>query len=204
MIRHGESENNLKKRYTGHFDAKLTDKGRAEAVDIRPFLSQFRFDKVYSSDLCRAFETSQFALHHYTAEKTKLLREFGEGALENTPVAKATPEILGEDVYKQVRSNDYTHFGGENCTMVKERIAKFFKTLEDSDYDNVAAFTHGGAIMAALCNVIGDHNVRAIRRPNCMIAVFDYINGQWMLSGWIDPSIINIGGNRSKMTNDEL
>ncbi len=203
LVRHGESENNLKRLYTGQFDANLTDNGRSQAVAIRSFLSQFKFDKVYSSDLKRAFETSQLALPDYTAEKTPLIREFRIGSLENTSITNVQPSILGEDIYNQVITDDYTHFGGENPTMVRERVAKFFKLLESSDYNNVIAFTHGGVIMSALLNVIGVHDKHGIRRPNCMIAVFDYNNGKWMLSGLIDPTLLSQGNQTNSTISGE-
>lgn len=204
IVRHGESENNLNRRYTGHFDAELTDNGRSQAIAIRPFLSQFKFDKVYSSDLKRAFETSQLALPNYTAEKTPLIREIKIGRLENMSIADIQPSIVGEDIYKSVRSHDYTPVGGENLAMLRERVEKFFKTLEASEYNNVVAFAHGGVVMAALKNVIGEYNSDSIRRPNCMIAIFDYSNGKWMLTSLIDPNLLNGGTITTSLTNDKF
>lgn len=204
LIRHGESVNNLNRRYTGQFDAELTDNGRSQAIALRPFLSQFKFDKVYSSDLKRAFETSQLALPNYTAEKTPLIREIKIGRLENMSIADIQPSIVGEDICKSVKSHDFTPVGGENLTMLKERVEKFFKTLETSEYNNVATFAHGGVLMAALKNVIGEYVSNSVRRPNCAIAVFDYSNGKWMLTSWIDPSLLYGSSVDTTITNDKL
>ena len=189
IVRHGESENNLNRRYTGQFDAELTDKGRAQAISIRPFLSHIKFDEVYSSDLKRAYETSQFALPHHTAKKTPLLREYNMGSFTNTHSDNVTPEILGEDVYNQIKSHDYTYFGGEDISMVTKRAKEFLKQFETDEDKNVIAFAHGGIIMATLYSIMGEKSLKSTLRPNCMIAVFEYRNGQWMLSSWVNPSI---------------
>ena len=53
VIRHGESENNLKKCWTGWYDAPLTEKGRQDARKAGTFLQGITFDKIYASDLSR-------------------------------------------------------------------------------------------------------------------------------------------------------
>lgn len=189
IVRHGESENNLNRRYTGQFDAELTDAGRAQATAIRPLLEHIKFDEVYSSDLKRAFETAQLALPRYTAKTTPLLREYFMGSITNTLIDNAKPEILGEDVYRQIKAHNYTHFGGEDISMVEKRVKEFLKPFETDEDKNVIAFAHGGIIMAMLYSVMGEQSMFASSRPNCMIAVFEYRGGKWMLSGWVDPSV---------------
>ena len=46
MIRHGESINNLLKRYTGQSDVPLTELGREQAEAIRPVLADIPFGRV--------------------------------------------------------------------------------------------------------------------------------------------------------------
>lgn len=191
LIRHGESLNNVKGLYTGQSNAPLTDNGRVQAKSLQPFLSMFRFDKVYSSDLDRAFETSQLALPNHTAEKTELLREFKVGELENKSFLPDEIAKLGEDVVTAIYNHDFSVVGGESLEMIRARLKRFFEKLVASEYETVAAFSHGGAITAALFNVIGDHAIRAIKRPNCTIAVFEYKNGAWGLTNLIDPAILD-------------
>lgn len=189
LVRHGESENNLNRSYTGQFDTELTDKGRAQAIAIRPLLDHIHFYEVYSSDLKRAFETSQLALPNYTAKKTPLLREFNMGSFTNTPFEMTTPSNLGEDIYRQIKSSNYTHFGGEDVPMVVKRATEFLKQFETEEDKNIIAFAHGGFIMSAIYSIMGEQSTLPLRRPNCMIAVFEFLNGKWMLSSWVDPSI---------------
>lgn len=64
LIRHGQSEGNLKNLFLGHTDLDLTPLGHQQAQITAEYLSDVHADFIYSSDLKRAYHT---ALH--TAEK---------------------------------------------------------------------------------------------------------------------------------------
>ena len=51
VIRHGESETNKAKKWTGWLDVHLTDKGKDDAKKAGNFLKRISFDKIlYLSD----------------------------------------------------------------------------------------------------------------------------------------------------------
>lgn len=64
LIRHGQSAWNLENRFTGWWDAALTDKGRAEAAAAGALLAErgFDFDLVFTSVQSRAILTANLAL----------------------------------------------------------------------------------------------------------------------------------------------
>lgn len=64
LLRHGQSDWNLKNLFTGWTDVDLTDQGRAEAAQAGRLLKEegFEFDLVYTSVLKRAIRTMQIAL----------------------------------------------------------------------------------------------------------------------------------------------
>ena len=64
MIRHGQSEGNLKNLFLGHTDMDLTELGHLQAEMAAEYLATVPVDVIYASDLKRAFHT---ALH--TSEK---------------------------------------------------------------------------------------------------------------------------------------
>lgn len=59
LLRHGESQWNLEKRFTGWSDVDLTDKGRAGAVKAGEIMkgAGVNFDEVHTSKLNRAIES---------------------------------------------------------------------------------------------------------------------------------------------------
>jgi 2,3-bisphosphoglycerate-dependent phosphoglycerate mutase len=64
LVRHGQSEWNLKNLFTGWRDVDLTEKGVAEAIEAGKILAKrgMKFDLAMTSDLIRAQRTCQFIL----------------------------------------------------------------------------------------------------------------------------------------------
>ena len=58
FVRHGQSESNLAKVFTGQGNTKLTPLGRAQAERTAEYLRDFPISRIYASDLDRAMETA--------------------------------------------------------------------------------------------------------------------------------------------------
>ena len=82
VARHGEADWNRERRWLGHADRPLTERGRAQAHDLARRLDGASIDAAYASDLARAFETARIALGGRAIEVTPLreLRERHYGA----------------------------------------------------------------------------------------------------------------------------
>ena len=89
MVRHGQTTGNVAGLIYGQMDYPLTQKGRDQAMAIRPVLRRISFDRVYSSDLSRAIETQQLAVPDAQGIRTPLLREFDVGRLTNITYEEA-------------------------------------------------------------------------------------------------------------------
>ena len=80
------------------------------------------------------------------------------------------------------KANNFAPYGGEDYEAVMARVTEFMQRLEQSDYENVLAFSHAGAIK----NMI-DHTV-GVRLPfgsvaveNGAVTVLEFKNGRWRL-----------------------
>lgn len=181
LIRHGESEANEKGIYAGQTEVKLTERGREQARAIRPVLEKIHFDRVYTSDLGRAVETQRLAIPGVEGIQTPLLREYDVGSL----VGKSFVCAEALHVKRIANKRDYTIFGGENSSMVCDRMREFLSELEKDPCENVAAFAHNGIMLAMLRVVMDvDFNYAIARSGNCAIHVFSYEGGQWRLLAW--------------------
>lgn len=178
LVRHGQSEANLNRRYAGQSDVKLTPLGLQQAEAVRPILEGIVFDKVYSSDLSRAIDTQRAALPGYTAEQTPLLREISVGDLAGKSIAEFWEKYGG--VSQTAQYGDYTPYGGENRQMLDARVLQFMKTLEESPGENVAIFAHRGVLVSFLRNILGDtFTNNAIQCDNCAIFVLEHTEKGW-------------------------
>src|SRR5438094_10447125 len=59
IVRHGQTQWNLKLIRQGHLDSPLTEKGMAQAKALAQRLAQEKFSALYSSDLGRAGQTAE-------------------------------------------------------------------------------------------------------------------------------------------------
>ena len=60
MVRHGESEANRNNIFAGNFDADLQGRGQKQAEKTAEFVAEsYKIDKIYASDLKRAFKTGK-------------------------------------------------------------------------------------------------------------------------------------------------
>lgn len=182
VIRHGESENNLKKRWTGWYDAQLTEKGKADALKAKEQLKGISFDAVYSSDLVRAVDTAKLALPGCDPETTPLLREICLGSLENQPAT-----IPEGEAGAQIRREGYAAVGGESFAQFHGRLREFMEQMAQSNHETVAAFCHGGC-MRTLLNIVMEQTMPGGKFVcnNCAVAVFEYIDHNWRVHSWIN------------------
>ena len=182
VIRHGESETNLQKRWTGWADVQLTEKGREDARRVGELLRDVAFDKVYTSDLSRAIETAKEAIPGCTYETDTLLREINVGTLAKMPLSTPTDEER-----ERIAKYGYVDFGGETREELSGRINEFIKRLEELNCENVALFSHAGWLCGMLNAVLGTTISRKhLCCNNCTMGIFEYTDGVWRLYSWIN------------------
>jgi len=180
MIRHGQSEENLRKALSGQMDSRLTEQGEKDALGARKVLQGISFDKVYSSDLSRAVRTQEIALPGIISEKLPLVREISVGNLEGRKF-----EELEEGFVLNRSTYNFVPYGGENYEMLQERATKFLEIMAKEDCGIVAVFSHGGFINVVLGCILGCQvtNENALS-DNCGVSVFEYNDGRWALRKW--------------------
>ncbi len=180
MIRHGETDNNVKHLFSGWFPAQLTDNGREQARCAGKRLEGVAFDKIYASDLERTMETARLIFPEGEITPEPALREIHVGTLGGRPYGESD---AGDRAF-----SDYTPYGGENREQLLARIRPFVTSLETLPCERVAAVTHGGLICAML-DLITDCRIRTGRFTcvNCSVSVFEYIPERgWRLVKWND------------------
>ncbi len=109
IIRHGETEGNVKKILQGHSDYPLTKEGISQAKQAAKRLESIHFDEAFSSDLFRAKHTAELIL------------------LEKK-IAVKTTEKLRERSFDKYEGKPWLHLNSE----LKEMWAKYEK-LQDKE-----------------------------------------------------------------------
>lgn len=158
LIRHGETDWNVQRRYQGHTDTNLNSNGQAQANQLVPVLEQLQpFDLIFSSDLKRVIQTATCAgIPEANIIKEPRMREISFGKFEgltHTEIAEKYPNEL--DAWGDDRE-DNVH-GGEKMSQVIARVRSFYEYLRDDFHDGerMVCFAHGGSIAIFLAVAMG-------------------------------------------------
>jgi broad specificity phosphatase PhoE len=136
LVRHAETEWSRTGRHTGRTDVPLTDAGRAAARALGGALGETRFERVLTSPLSRARDTSELAGLGDRAEARDELLEWDYGDYEGM----TTTEIRERDPDWYLWTDGAP--GGESPEHVQERVDHLIVELLEVP-GPVALFAHG-------------------------------------------------------------
>lgn len=147
LLRHGETEYNVDKRYQGTRDIPLSQRGRdsLRRADIQP-------KRVYVSPLCRATESARILFPEAEQVPVYDLREMCFGVFE------------GRNYIQMERDPEYLAWVGDNCEgrcpggetrgEFSDRTCAAFERLVDQalagEEELLAIMAHGGTQMAVM------------------------------------------------------
>ena len=150
LIRHGESEANRQEIFAGHLDAPLQNKGVKQAELTAQFIKDnYNVDKVYASDLQRAYITGKATADLVGAdiEKEINLREINCPMWDGVRFDKM--HLVDEDKYNSWM-NDIGNAqtpGGESVKELGERVFGAIKRIAEENPDKtVVIATHATPI----------------------------------------------------------
>ena len=182
FVRHGESEYNSAKRFTGQKDIALTALGEKQAQLTCAFVMEhYKIDCIYSSDLSRAVKTIQpiadaLDLPIHTDAR---FREVHLGDWTDRYIDEIKSEE--EQAYLAYR-NGAPAPNGESFVQMQERVlAGATEIAKANDGKTVAVASHGGAIRALLVKLqnVDIGGVSAV--SNGSVSEVFYENGVWTL-----------------------
>lgn len=152
VMRHGESEHNLKSIATkddSTFSSSLTENGRAQATAGAANLKDAGITKIFASPLMRTCETATIVADVLDFPATDIhtddrLREFDFGDFNG----KALKEFV---IYRDTCGYTDRIPGGESYQDVKNRFGSFMYELEQKySNENILIVTHGVGFEASL------------------------------------------------------
>lgn len=163
-MRHGETDWNSAGRFCGWSDPPLSERGRAQARELRRFLVDQRFDSFVSSPSVRALETARLAYGEPILDDR--LRELDFGDMEGSTWADCSPEL-------QERLGDFESFeapNGESVAKLSERVEGALRALGSGRH---LVVTHGGVVRFLLgrAGVAAYPGVASITRIRLTVSV---------------------------------
>jgi len=178
LVRHGESEYNAKKIIQGHIDTFLTPKGIFQARLAGEQLKKYNIEKIYTSDLRRAYQTATVIGDILGIEPIvdERIREMHFGKWEGLAY-----EIIYENHIESWHSwlknpvacplptqEDFEEF--------EKRLKDFINEIKSKNEENILIVGHGGSIQGIICmeTGIGFENIWGLRHANTGISCIKY------------------------------
>lgn len=164
LVRHGQSEWNLKNLFTGWKNPDLTDQGVTEAKTAGQALKDMKldFDEAFTSDLLRAQRTLDLMLTEMEETlpitRNQALNERDYGDLTGMNKDEARKQFGEEQVHIWRRSYDVPPPGGESLKMTAERVLPYFEAEilpRVLDGKRILVSAHGNSLRALIMKLEG-------------------------------------------------
>ncbi len=185
LVRHGETEWNVKEVFRGRIDIELNETGIKQAQLLAEYLSNLKIAAIYSSPLKRALKTAGIiASHHkFGVEITPDLIDFNYGEWQGLPhqeVKDKYKELYGEWINSPHLLK--TPFG-ESLNDVRERAIGVVRDVIAKYEGTVVLVSHRVVNKVLVCALLGLDNSHFwnIRQDTCGTTIFTYENGRFIL-----------------------
>ena len=175
LLRHGQTEFNVKKLVQGRCDSPLTDLGRQQAGAAAAWLKAHNVvpDKVVSSPLGRAMDTANLVATELLGAGAAV--EPCEGIIERCygTFEEGPHDALPTDVWDP--GEDLVPFGGEGSKALQERmVATLTNLMSTEDTKTLLAVSHGSASRQFIKAAAPADFKLPTKLPNCAIMIFDF------------------------------
>lgn len=193
IIRHGETEWNVIKRFQGQLNTPLTEKGMEKLRKTGKKLENVLFDEVYTSELGRTVASAEIILNEnrgYRNKKLELkkLAELNEvyfgvwQGLTYEEVFLKYPEEANNYFYN-VKNYKAENVEAENLKDALERFLKGInKILESHKSGNILVVTHG-TVFEMFMNYVANDSIFDIDERTLMgngdYKIFSYKDGKF-------------------------
>ena len=193
IVRHGETEWNVIKRFQGQLNTPLTEKGMEKLRKTGKKLENVLFDEVYTSELGRTVASAEIILNENRGYKNKK-RELKKLAELNEVYFGVWQGLTYEEVFLKYpeEGNNYFYnvknYKAENVEAEKledalERFLKGInKILDSHESGNILVVTHG-TVFEMFMNYVANNSIFDIDERTLMgngdYKVFSYKDGKF-------------------------
>lgn len=173
LIRHGETEWNVKKVMQGSVDIPLNYNGKEQAEIMSEKLVDKKIDIIISSTLIRARETAEII-----AEKLQLYVSFDDRIIErNYGEFEGKSKLLIDYESFWSFSKNLNYINAENINVAYNRVKSFFEdAIKKNKGKNILVVIHAGICKLAECYFNGYFNngeLASYVPNNCEIIEYD-------------------------------
>lgn len=188
LVRHGETEWNLARRYQGSMDIPLNDTGLSQAEAVATAIADESWDALYSSPLQRAMQTAE-----------AIARKSGITEILTDPDLQERAYGVGEGLTLAEREETWpgTEWPGLEPydDMADRAMAALGRIAEQNIGKRILVTCHGGVIGAVLARISGGEvGTGKTVIVNTSRSTLEYRDGAWEIETVSDASHLELAG----------
>jgi broad specificity phosphatase PhoE len=183
LARHGQTDWNAERRWQGHTDRPLSERGRGQAEALAERLADVELAAIYASDLARARDTAAVVAKRQGLDVRTLreLREVDVGSWAG--LTRAEAEGRFPEAFARWQTGHPGWDDGESYEAMTERVVRAVREIAAADPDGpVLVVTHAGPIRAMHAAALGIdiHAYRRLRpvEPNARLSAVCVVEGR--------------------------
>ena len=146
LIRHGETDWNVERRYQGQSDIPLNERGRRQSYELISLLAVRKPSMIYCSDLSRASETAEILSSELSVPFTRdpRLREIHLGSWEGMLLQEIQAKYSELLLLRKQDPHIVSAPGGETLIQVQSRVLAAIEDIRKiHQNESVAIISHG-------------------------------------------------------------
>lgn len=158
FVRHGETDENVKKTYYGATDVSLNIRGIEQCLKLQHKLKDVKFDKIYCSERLRARETAEMVAGESKESIVydERINELNFGVFEGKTYEEIKSLYPEECKEWEQQWKEFCPKGGESYLMFYHRIKNFMEEIKELSAENVLIVTHGGVIRSVYAYILNE------------------------------------------------
>jgi phosphoserine phosphatase len=183
LARHGQTDWNAERRWQGHTDRPLNERGREQAEALAERLADVELVAVYSSDLSRARGTAAVVAERQALEvrTSPELREVDVGSWAG--LTRPEAEARFPEAFARWQEGHPGWEDGESYEAMTARVVRAARKIAAGEPDGpVLVVTHAGPIRALHAAALGIdiHTYRRLRpvEPNARLSAVCVVDGR--------------------------
>ena len=158
LIRHGQTDWNVRGVYQGHTDITLNETGILQGYKLADTLLLEKFDAIFSSDLQRAYQTAVILAEALAlpVQVDQRLREICQGEWEGQTVAVVREKYTAHFEAQKLDLEHARAPGGESVAEVAERMRAAANEITAMYHGKrVVVVSHGLSLATLVCQAQG-------------------------------------------------
>jgi broad specificity phosphatase PhoE len=194
LIRHGDTDWNVKEIFRGHVDVELNETGIKQAQLLAKYLEDIPMEAIYSSPLKRALKTAEIiaGFHHIDIIASRQLIDFDYGEWQGLShdAVKDKYKALYKDWLNKPHLVSIPK--GESLDDIRIRAMKLVNGVIARYQGNVALVSHRIINKVIICALLGLDNSHFwnIKLDTCGITTFMYDGKRFILEEHNDTSFL--------------